>query len=718
SVHNLIWVFRGESKLVTRSARAVGRGVGLAITALVLLAGAAPVANAQGAAELSAIAGFDNRYTPSGWLPLSVTVEASHALQGHLEISSASSSGRPSTHVQPVEVPGGGQKRFDLLVAAPLPRSGLEITLVEGGDAVAEVTLEPIAVENEVMVGVLGDEAPSALDGLLVQPTLAEVHPVALEPELIELGPRALDILDYVVVDGSALDELSEPYLAALTEWALVGGRLIVAGPTSRVQPEEPRPVMGGAAGIGALGFGEIVAIRAPLVEVAAQRRLWETIIRPAPVSGGGGNSFRDNFGFLPDGSVVSALHGGQHSVGLGWFVIFLLGYLALVGPINYVVLKRRGRRELMWITIPVLALAFSAVAYGLARGTRGGTELRAAGMTFSSSDSSTGRMIATLTSGAGGTRSIGFEGPPASAASLEEFGVSFPRASTTSTPDGPEVGFETSPFSIAAASGPLTATGGIEARLAPEGDGWAGEIVNNSGRPLVDISLMMGGGATEVVDSLGPGESARVTYDSSAWRVRRSHGWGLVQGRLKSSLFGQLNGLVGVVSALHHPVAFGYAEEIPLPVRIDGSAETVRGKLLMASPVQVDVPNGAAVVPRGAGGIDLVAFDGGDIFMNGPRRLGLEGFGNAVFVHRLPSGLAASDVAGGTLDIATSGPGSELEVFDWAAAEWTNLGRARGAHALGPQQVSPAGETYFRLEPLRHSFVQVGNLSVEVKLR
>jgi hypothetical protein len=288
---------------------AVGRGAGLGFVALLVLS--SPAARAQEAVELTAEAGFDNRYVPSAWLPVSVTVESSHALRGHLEISLTTSAGGPSTHVQPVEIPGGGQKSFDVLVPAPQSRTGLDVTLVEGGDAVAERTLDPIAVEDEVMVGVLDDQPPVALDGLLVQPTLAEVNQVALPQELLELGPRALDVLDYVVLDGAGLDELPDSHLQALTDWVLVGGRLIVTGPTTSLRAEEPRPVLEGAAGISVHGFGEMITVRAPLSEVAGQRRLWEAIIRPAPVSGAGGGELRDNFGFLPDTSVVSALHDG-----------------------------------------------------------------------------------------------------------------------------------------------------------------------------------------------------------------------------------------------------------------------------------------------------------------------------------------------------------------------------------------------------------------------
>jgi hypothetical protein len=42
----------------------------------------------------------------------------------------------------------------------------------------------------------------------------------------------------------------------------------------------------------------------------------------------------------------------------------FLLVYTILIGPVNYVILRKLDRRELAWITIPLLILGFSACAY------------------------------------------------------------------------------------------------------------------------------------------------------------------------------------------------------------------------------------------------------------------------------------------------------------------------------------------------------------------
>lgn len=51
---------------------------------------------------------------------------------------------------------------------------------------------------------------------------------------------------------------------------------------------------------------------------------------------------------------------------------LLLVGYILLVGPVNYLVLRWRDRMSWAWVTIPVLTLIFSGLAYGLGFGLRG----------------------------------------------------------------------------------------------------------------------------------------------------------------------------------------------------------------------------------------------------------------------------------------------------------------------------------------------------------
>ncbi|MDP4090473.1 MAG: hypothetical protein Q8930_14580, partial [Bacillota bacterium] len=55
----------------------------------------------------------------------------------------------------------------------------------------------------------------------------------------------------------------------------------------------------------------------------------------------------------------------------LSVFVIILLVYILMVAPINYIVLKKLDKRELMWLTVPLISLAFGLVVYVSGTGSR-----------------------------------------------------------------------------------------------------------------------------------------------------------------------------------------------------------------------------------------------------------------------------------------------------------------------------------------------------------
>ncbi len=52
---------------------------------------------------------------------------------------------------------------------------------------------------------------------------------------------------------------------------------------------------------------------------------------------------------------------------------LFLLVYIVLIGPVNFIVLRRMRRAELAWITIPILVLIFSVGAYLIGYQSKGG---------------------------------------------------------------------------------------------------------------------------------------------------------------------------------------------------------------------------------------------------------------------------------------------------------------------------------------------------------
>src|SRR5205823_8656476 len=52
---------------------------------------------------------------------------------------------------------------------------------------------------------------------------------------------------------------------------------------------------------------------------------------------------------------------------------LFLLLYIVIIGPVNFIVLRRLRRTELAWATVPALVILFAVGAYLLAYQSKGG---------------------------------------------------------------------------------------------------------------------------------------------------------------------------------------------------------------------------------------------------------------------------------------------------------------------------------------------------------
>ena len=72
---------------------------------------------------------------------------------------------------------------------------------------------------------------------------------------------------------------------------------------------------------------------------------------------------------------MVDALAGKQASAAPTIWQIgeFLAAYIILLIPINYFLLKRLDRREMAWVSIPILIVGFTATSYVMALGIKGG---------------------------------------------------------------------------------------------------------------------------------------------------------------------------------------------------------------------------------------------------------------------------------------------------------------------------------------------------------
>ncbi len=337
-------------------------------------------------------------------------------------------SGQATAYRIPVAVPAGNRKRFTVhVLASELIRAEL-LDGNDRVVASADAHLRLAAVDPLAAVVSDSETTLDALDRTPVAGTSGRIQVVHLKPADLPSSGILLRTFDLVVIDDASTDALSAGQKAALLDYAEVGGSILVATGASwrkttaglppellpvtitgtRSFPDLPHlrarlsaPALPGGAelalterktGVSILAEGDTpLLIEAPRGEgrviVAAMDfavspfagwsgtgsllRLMVARITLAelPTTPGRSSGFgQPRPGLLDRGGMVGALTNipalDLPSVRL--LGLLLLGYILLIGPINYLVLRRINRRDLAWVTIPVLVLGFAASAYAL----------------------------------------------------------------------------------------------------------------------------------------------------------------------------------------------------------------------------------------------------------------------------------------------------------------------------------------------------------------
>jgi hypothetical protein len=355
------------------------------------------------------------------WMAINVHLENDGpALVGELRLSGGAT-GRTRFGV-PVDLPTTSGKDYVLYAQPPQFGGTIDVTLVAGGQTVVKKTVTFTVHEpGQLVVGVVAERPERIVPRLDLLPSASGAQPAVVTLGIEDLPERveAWSSLDRLIWQDVDTNLLSAGQIAAMRGWLAAGGRLIVAGGTAGpavlsafpddLLPYRPTATLdipaasiagligqlpADAADLPALG-GELVRGRALATSgdrvVAAEASYGSGIVtllgfdpstRWISESGETESFWR---GFLPprqgsaivtgdDGQLVSAVSQLPELAlpSIAGLLALLFGYIVLIGPINYLVLKRLDRREWAWITMPVLIVAFVAGSFGLGAAVRG----------------------------------------------------------------------------------------------------------------------------------------------------------------------------------------------------------------------------------------------------------------------------------------------------------------------------------------------------------
>jgi hypothetical protein len=327
-----------------------------------------------------------------------------------------------STYGALVDLPTGSRKRYLLYAQPSIFGHDIVVDLLAGDQRLA-TTKVPITVHDSYQpIVVVVAEQP----GRIVPDVIAALtNPNAPSPAVVGLKPadlpsriEAWSAIDRLVWQDTDSSQLDQGQLAALGTWLGLGGRLVILGgstgattlgsfpdsilpfrPSRTVDVTAadltslmgassvvagPLPALGGTLIQGTVlarsgdvviaaertmgqGTAVIVGIDAGQSGIggsAAARALWRRIL-PQTVG-----AVVNPLALPDDGGIVGALN-NLPAVGLPpieQLLALLVAYIVLIGPINYLVLRRLDRREWAWLTMPLLIVVFSIGAFGLGR--------------------------------------------------------------------------------------------------------------------------------------------------------------------------------------------------------------------------------------------------------------------------------------------------------------------------------------------------------------
>ena len=355
------------------------------------------------------------------WMAIEVhLVNNGPAVSGELRLAGGSQG--QTRFSRPVELPTQSNKT-EILYAQPKAfGSDIEIVLASGEEVVASTKAKfSIHDTTQLVVAVIAEEPERIVGNLHLLPNQNQVAPLvmAVTPEDLPSRVEGWNMLDRIVWQDVDAARLSPEQIDSMRGWVAAGGRLVIAGGTAGprslaavpevllpyrptaitdVAPATLAGLLGelpdGATDLPALsgeltegralatvgdrvvaaerayGLGQVTLLgfdpaAAWIVESGASDGLWRRLLPPR-TSGG--------LVFADDNMLVSAVS-QLPSLALPpvtGLIVLLGAYILLIGPINYLVLRRLDRREWAWLTMPILIVAFTAGAFGFGAALRG----------------------------------------------------------------------------------------------------------------------------------------------------------------------------------------------------------------------------------------------------------------------------------------------------------------------------------------------------------
>lgn len=748
---------------------------------------------------MEAEAHFEGDFKYGEWLPLRITLEnTGPALQGRVQVT-VRGSGGSNTYGVPTLLPQTSRKQLTLYVLPNSYSRELTVNLVANEEVLIDRKVKVLPLANiDYLIGVAAPNPDplSSLTGLAFEGR-EETEVVSFPLDQLPGRVEALRSFDCLVVNNLDTSALASDQREALAHWVNLGGRLVIGGGpgAQRTLSGLPAELVAGriqdtveistltalatfldegasirvsgpfvAAPVSAegavplvmqghvplvvesavgRGFVDYVALDltlSPFDAWAGTRDFWKKLLQPSAAYPG----------YLPPDvsprqraaqQMISALQNvpAMDFPSVKWLAGLLTIYVILVGPANYLLLRRLNHLEWAWLTIPALTIIFSAGAFGIGYTMRGNELIL--------------NKISVIEQGSGSSVTIvrsyvGLFSPTRRAYDIEvgSSALSPSAGGTLVSPATPDyspwaaMGGSSTGGSVTVLQGeptlikdldvnqwsmqtfmaesvtvePLT----IEAKLETKEGHVAGTVVNETDRPLKDC-VIVAGRSYALLGDVETGESKEVDIDLAEpkvgrieelpWRIMEAHATGvdLVTGspehrrqtELKRAVLGSVfdpygggpfrgDNLLG-----SGVVFFGWLDESPPDVVVENHRVSTQETSLLLTRLPLSFGEGRVSIPAGIYSTEVVE-SSGEFGPCDPLSTSFHlGAGSATVKLQPPAELSELSVEKMSLVLGNVNDAGwwgdvEASLYDWETEEWAPAKDV----SLGRNEVEDAG--------------------------
>ena len=356
------------------------------------------------------------------WLAIEVRLQNDGApIVGELRLQGGAQGG--TRFSLPIDLASPADKTFVIYAQPPAFGQQLEVLLVSGDKKTLARKTVAFTVHDasQLMVGVVAAHPQGLVTQLQLPANQNGLAPITVPLTVADLPERieAWAALDRLVWQDVDTNTLSKEQIGAMRGWLALGGRLVIVGGTAgpsvlsgfpdAILPYRPTTTDDVAAssltallGAVATDAADVPALGGSLDHGRAMVTSGDRVVAAEATYGSGSVAvigFDPTVGWIaaskatgqlwrglipPRTSVATSINDDSQILNavqqlpslalppIGGLLLLLLGYIVLIGPINYLVLRRLDRREWAWITMPALIALFAIGAYGFGSALRG----------------------------------------------------------------------------------------------------------------------------------------------------------------------------------------------------------------------------------------------------------------------------------------------------------------------------------------------------------